>query len=101
MAKIDNMTALNAFLKEQAEAKERQVRDLEERLRRQEDDVKRAYAELDAKTAKLKKRETLINQALKRLEAINFVVPSSAAAAALGRDGGKENKDEELRNLEF
>jgi hypothetical protein len=41
---------------------------MEDRLRRQEDEVKRAFSDVDAKSAKLKKREALINQALKRLE---------------------------------
>lgn len=99
MAKIENMSALNAFLKEQAEVKERQVRDLEDRLRRQEEDVKRAYSELDAKTAKLKKRELLINQALKRLEAISVVSNSSNPSGKVTLLDSKEN--DELRNLEF
>jgi hypothetical protein len=44
---------------------------MEDRLRRQEDEVKRAFADVDTKSAKLKKREALINQALKRLEVIS------------------------------
>ena len=67
-AKVDQLNALNHYLKEQADLKERQVRDLEERLRRQEEDMKRVFSEVEVKSAKLKKREAFINQALKRLE---------------------------------
>ena len=96
-AKIDQLNGLNQFLKEQADLKERQVKDLEERIRRQEDEVKRAFSEVDAKTAKLKKREALINQALKRLEAINYVKSGSPSKPS-GISGlmNKENEDLEF-----
>lgn len=67
-AKVESLAALNAYLKEQVDVKERAVQEAEERLRRQEEDVRSAFAEVDAQNRKLKKREQLISQALKRLE---------------------------------
>lgn len=72
------------------------MRDLEERIRRQEEEVKRAFSEVDGKTAKLKKREALINQALKRLEAINYVKSGSPSKPPTTNLTNKENE-----NLEF
>lgn len=62
---------MNNFLKEQVEAKERLIRDLEERLRRQSDEMRTAQVEVEQQSRRLKKREQLISQALRRLESIN------------------------------
>ena len=67
-AKVESLTALNQYLKEQLEVKDRALADTEDKMRAKEDDMRRAYADLEAKNGKLKKREQLINQALKRLE---------------------------------
>lgn len=76
------------------------MRDLEERIRRQEEEVKRAFAEVDAKTAKLKKREALINQALKRLEAINYVKSGSPSKPSTA-SGSVNFTNKENEDLEF
>ena len=67
-AKVESLQALNAYLKEQVDAKEKAVQDMESRVRSQEEHVRQAFAEVDAQNKKLKKREQLISQALKRLE---------------------------------
>lgn len=70
-SKVDSLSTLNNFLKEQSESKERQIIDLQERLRKQGEEMRHAYTEIENQTRKLKKRELLISQALKRLEALN------------------------------
>ncbi len=70
-AKVESLNALNAFLREQTEQKEKHIRDLEDRLRRQADEMRTTMAEVEQQSRKLKKREQLISQALKRLESIN------------------------------
>lgn len=70
-SKVDSLVALNTFLKEQVEQKERMIRDLEDRLRRQADDMRGAQSEVEQQSRRLKKRELLISQALKKLETIN------------------------------
>jgi len=80
-AKIESLTALNTYLREQAEQKDRQVRDLEERMRRQAEEMRGTLGEVEEKTRKLKKREQLISQALKRLESINALTSADPSAS--------------------
>ncbi len=92
--KIESLTSLNAFLREQVEAKDRALRESEDKVRRQQDDIRRAYADCDAQHSKMKKRELIISRVLKRLENINAISgfegilaeETSAAGAAGGRD---------------
>jgi hypothetical protein len=65
---VESLQALNTYLKEQVDAKERAVQDMEQRVRSQEEHVRQAFAEVEVQNKKLKKREQLISQALKRLE---------------------------------
>lgn len=72
-AKVDSTSSLNALLKEQVDAKERLLRDAEDKLRRQDDAIRKAYADCEHQHAKIKKREAVIARVLKRLENINAV----------------------------
>ncbi len=78
-AKVDSLAAMNSFLKEQTETRERTIRALEDRLRHQQEEMRHAREEVDAQARKLKKRELLISQALKRLESINHMRQVAAA----------------------
>ena len=66
--KLDQLTKINNILNDRLAEKERSIRQLEDRLSTQEQDMKSAMNEVEAQRAKLKKREGLISQALKRLE---------------------------------
>ena len=59
---------MNTYLKEQVELRDKQLHDMQDRVKQQEDNVRQAFLEVDQQSKKLKKREVLINQALKRLE---------------------------------
>lgn len=72
-AKVESLGVLNGYLKEQVEAKEKALRDAEERLRRQDDEIRQAYADCATQHQKIKKREMVISRVLKRLENINAV----------------------------
>ena len=82
-AKVESLTAMNSFLKDQTETRERTIRSLEDRLRHQQEEMRRAREEVDAQSRKLKKREILISQALKRLESINHMKQVQAVTAGL------------------
>lgn len=71
-AKVESLQALNGYLKEQVEVKERAVLEMEERVKDKEEQMRHAFAEVDMQNKKLKKREQLINQALKRLEVQHY-----------------------------
>lgn len=83
-AKIESLTAMNNFLREQVDQKDRHLRDLEERLRRQSDEMRATMSEMEEKNRKLKKREALIAQALKRLESINSLQLVGEGSGTLG-----------------
>ena len=53
--------------------RDKQLHDMQDRVKQQEDNVRQAFLEVDQRSKKLKKREVLINQALKRLEVRVFV----------------------------
>lgn len=72
-AKVESLGSLNTFLKEQVEAKERSLREAEDKLRRQDDEIRRAYVDCETQHQKIKKREMVISRVLKRLENINAV----------------------------
>lgn len=72
-AKVESLSAMNSFLKDQTETREKTIRSLEDRLRHQQEEMRRSREEVDAQSRKLKKREILIAQALKRLESINHM----------------------------
>ena len=82
-AKVESLTAMNSFLKDQTETRERTIRSLEDRLRHQQEEMRRAREEVEAQSRKLKKREILISQALKRLESINHMKQVQAVTAGL------------------
>lgn len=82
-AKVESLSAMNSFLKDQTETRERTIRSLEDRLRHQQEEMRRSREEVDAQTRKLKKREILISQALKRLESINHMKQVQAVTAGL------------------
>lgn len=82
-AKVESLSAMNSFLKDQTETRERTIRSLEDRLRHQQEEMRRAREEVDAQSKKLKKREILIAQALKRLESINHMKQVQAVTAGL------------------
>ena len=82
-AKVESLSAMNSFLKDQTETRERTIRSLEDRLRHQQEEMRRAREEVDAQSKKLKKREILISQALKRLENINHMKQVQAVTAGL------------------
>lgn len=107
-SKVENLTTMNTLLKEQLEAKERHGRELEDRLRRQSEEMKQARLELDNQHKKLKKREQLISSALKRLEAINSMqMQAGAMQQALASLADPENHPSagnsptKSRNIEF
>lgn len=81
-AKIDSLTALNTYLREQADQKDRHIRELEDRLRSQSEEMRSTIAEVENQSRKLKKREQLISQALKRLETINSLQLAPEGVAA-------------------
>lgn len=82
-AKVESLSAMNSFLKDQTETRERTIRSLEDRLRHQQEEMRRAREEVDAQSRKLKKREVLIAQALKRLESINHMKQVQAVTSGL------------------
>jgi chromosome segregation ATPase len=82
-AKVESLSAMNSFLKDQTETRERTIRSLEDRLRHQQEEMRRSREEVDAQSRKLKKREILISQALKRLESINHMKQVQAVTAGL------------------
>lgn len=82
-AKIESLTALNTFLREQTEQKDKSIREYEERLRRQADEMRTTMTEVDAQSRKLKKREQLISQALRRLESINSLQLTGESLSSL------------------
>lgn len=86
-AKVDSLTAMNSFLKDQTETRERTIRALEDRLRHQQEEMRHAREEVDAQARKLKKRELLISQALKRLESINHMRQVAAAGGVSAMTG--------------
>lgn len=67
-SKIDSLSSMNGILREQLGERERHIRQMEEKLTVQEREMRQAMAEVEHQNRKLKKRETLIAQALKRLE---------------------------------
>jgi chromosome segregation ATPase len=85
-AKVESLAAMNSFLKDQTETRERTIRALEDRLRHQQEEMRRSREEVDAQTKKLKKREILIAQALKRLENINHLKQVQQATTDSFRD---------------
>lgn len=72
-AKVESLSAMNSFLKDQTETREKTIRSLEDRLRHQQEEMRRSREEVENQSRKLKKREILIGQALKRLESINHM----------------------------
>lgn len=104
-SKVQNLTNVNTFLKEQCELKEKLVHELEEKLRRQAEEMKHAYGEVEASTRRLKKREMLINQVFKRLESINSAdATTNTLAESLAYDHGSPTKKENKQfnsNVEF
>ena len=82
-AKVESLSAMNSFLKDQTETRERTIRSLEDRLRHQQEEMRRSREEVEGQTRKLKKREVLIAQALKRLESINHMKQVQAATAGI------------------
>ena len=54
-AKVESLTAMNSFLKDQTETRERTIRSLEDRLRHQQEEMRRPE-EVDAQSQKLKRR---------------------------------------------
>lgn len=98
-AKIESLSAMNNFLREQVDQKDRHLRDLEERVRRQSEEMRGAMAEVEEKNRKLKKRETLIGQALKRLESINSLQLVGETGTSLGNIGqGNLNQSSNLHH---
>lgn len=83
-AKIDSLTSINGILREQVEGKECALQEAEEKLRRQEEAIRRAYADCDAQHQKIKKREMVISRVLKRLENINAIAGLTEDLAANG-----------------
>lgn len=82
-AKVESLSAMNSFLKDQTETRERTIRSLEDRLRHQQEEMRRSREEVEIQSKKLKKREILISQALKRLESINHMKQVQAVTAGL------------------
>lgn len=83
-SKVDSLTALNGFLKEQVEQKERLIKELESRLRSQSDEMRQAQNDLEQQNRRLKKREHLISNALRRLESLNGLQLAEEGGVALG-----------------
>jgi TolA-binding protein len=83
-SKVDSLVALNNFLKEQVDQKEKMIRELEDRLRRQADEMRNAQSEVEQQSRRLKKRELLISQALKKLETINSLQLSAGPELTSG-----------------
>lgn len=83
-AKIESLGALNTFLRDQADQKDRHLRDMEERLRLKDAEMVQTREEVDQQSKRLKKREQLIAQALKRLETINQLTGGAAPGALAG-----------------
>lgn len=72
-AKVESLASLNTFLKEQVDTKERSLREAEEKLRKKDDAIRKAYADCEQQHQKIKKRELIISRVLKRLENINAI----------------------------
>jgi len=98
---------LNSFLREQVDRKEQSVRESEEKLRRQDEAIRKAYHDLEHQHQKIKKRETIISRALKRLEKINNLKGLSsnlfdeAENPMLVHQGPKDQHDEDLESMQF
>lgn len=93
--KLEQANSLNSILKAQIETKEKALQESEDKLRRQDEAIRRAYADCDAQHQKIKKREMVINRVLKRLENIN-------AISGLGEDeavASLKNQGDEGRNF--
>lgn len=86
--KVESLTSMNAILKGQVDAKERVLCEVEERMRRQDDAIRRAYSDCEAQQVRIKKREAIISRVLKRLESIN-----AGTASALLHEGASKNED--------
>lgn len=71
--RVDSQNKVIAYIKEQLTDKERTIRQMEDKLAAQEQEMRTAMAEVDTQNRKLKKREGLISQALKRLEVCSLV----------------------------
>ena len=99
-AKVESISAINSFFKEQIETRERTIRSLEERLRHQQEEMRRSREEVDAQSKKLKKREILIGQALKRLENINHL-KQQVHGLNNNNNNGNGNNNAFNPNLEF
>lgn len=69
--KLNSLTTMNSYLREQVENKDKALREASEKVRRQQDAIDKAYADCEAQHQKIKKRELIINRVLKRLENIN------------------------------
>jgi len=81
---------LNSMLKQELETKDCALQEAEDRLRRQEESIKRAYTDCDVQHQKIKKREMVISRVLKRLENINAIA-GIADEAAFGNGNEHEH----------
>lgn len=97
-AKVESLSAMNSFLKDQTETRERTIRSLEDRLRHQQEEMRHAREEVDGQTRKLKKRELLISQALKRLESINHMKGMQGHGIGLSSSAGNSTSNNNHTN---
>lgn len=106
--RIESLQSTNQLLRTQLEERDLQCKESEERLKRQDGAIRKAYSDCEQQSARIKKREQVISRVLKRLENING--PSSQQhltdLASLQNDeefngnGAKKNKNYES-NLRF
>lgn len=69
--RIQSLQSTNQLLRQQLEERDAKCKEGEERLRRQDNAIRKAYSDCEQQSARIKKREMVISRVLKRLENIN------------------------------
>ena len=91
--RCEGLNNINSMLKQELEAKDRALQEAEDRLRRQEESIKRAYTDCDVQHQKIKKREMVISRVLKRLENINAIAGITDENAFENENGHHEQHE--------